>query len=368
MDKRIKLITLACIFAICLGTMTITVWAQATFKKNETVEIADVDNPGTWIKATVILFDDDGAYGHKGQYSMQAEGKPYNYNGWRKPGEIRRIGTGPGNDVETASTSKFAKGQRVEVVDTDAPDTWIVGTVILFDDDGAYGHKAQYSVQVDGKAYNYNGWRKGNEIRLPGQPGPIKPPTKDDPPVDPENNVPHGPLKVGDRVDVYLMGGGEGKNRGTILEINGNKIKVHPDGCAAYWDRDQEVSLVRPAATISNTDPEIKFLIGKWSMTVVGVSSAATAWGKTAGIQINSDGSFVWYQDGGRSPVKGRWESHAKIPNTKFGTEVLSGILIKDAKGQLWKITKRISPLDKGDHITATLMCSGENEIGTRAR
>jgi hypothetical protein len=42
-------------------------------------------------------------------------------------------------------------------------------------------------------------------------------------------------------------------------------------------------------------------------MTTVGLSSAAIAWGKSPGIQINGDGTYVWYQENGKPPVKGKW-------------------------------------------------------------
>ena len=362
---------------ILLAGLAITADAQNRFKGGDKVEVIDTDNPGTWITGTVVLFDNDGGYGHRGQYSVQVDGKTYNYNGWRSPNDIRAAGAappkGPG-DVVTAPKTRFKKGDRVEVVDTDNPGgAWIEGIVILFDDDNGYGHLNQYSVQVDGKTYNYNGWRKPNEIRTIGVGGPIK----DPPPIDPVGGPPAnngGPLKVGDRVDVYLIGGKEGKERGTILEINGGLGKVHPDGCAPYWDRNQTMGLLKPAATIAANAPEIKFFVGKWDMTTVGIgpdtmiAPRAVVWAKIGGIFIEADGTYVWYPGANKAPASGKWEPHAKIPNTQFGTEVLDGILITDVSGQLWKMTRRISPYDKADHITIRLMCSGENEIGTRVK
>lgn len=182
----------------------------------------------------------------------------------------------------------------------------------------------------------------------------------------PANN--QGNMKVGDRVDVYLSGNQEGKNRGTIIDLGDNQVKVRYDGCSEKQDVWENFVLVHPETIISAEDPEIKFFKGKWSMTTVGMSSEAIAWGKSAGIQINSDGTYLWYQDGGKPPVKGKWQAHAKIDGTRFGTEKQNGILISDAKGYTWKIYRRRSTIDNDDHITAQLMCSGETKMGTRVR
>jgi len=48
-----------------------------------------------------------------------------------------------------------------------------------------------------------------------------------------------GDLKVGTRVDVYLTGNQQGKNRGTIIETKGSQYRVLYDGCAekdAVWE------------------------------------------------------------------------------------------------------------------------------------
>ena len=177
-----------------------------------------------------------------------------------------------------------------------------------------------------------------------------------------------GSFKVGDRVDVYLSGNQEGKNRGTILETNGSQYKVRYDGCSEKYDVWENFALVHPAAKISADNAEIKFLTGKWSMTTVGISSMAIAWGKSPGIQINGDGTYLWFQSGGKPPVKGKWSPHAKIEGARFGTETANGIIIKDTKGAEWKMYRRKSTLDNDDHITIRLLCSGETQMGTRTR
>jgi hypothetical protein len=197
----------------------------------------------------------------------------------------------------------------------------------------------------------------------------------------PANNTPApaaAGLKVGDRVDVYLTGNQEGKNRGTILEINGTQYKVHYDGCSARDDTWENFALVRPAATISSTAPEITFLTGKWAMftpsyptTVVRGNDVYREYGmggKAPPLQINGDGTYVWYYDYGKAPVKGRWTSHARIEGARFGTETENGVIIKDPTGGQWKVYRRKSTSDNEDHITARTMCSGQTIIGTRIR
>lgn len=185
--------------------------------------------------------------------------------------------------------------------------------------------------------------------------------------------APHsGNLKVGDRVDVYLSGNIEGKNRGTIVETRDSQYKIHYDGCKQRDDVWENISFVRPAATISSGDPAIRFLVGKWSMTSVGVNSDAlgttAAWGRAPGIQINGDGTYTWYQGGGKAPVKGIWTTHAKIEGARFGTETENGIIIKDAVGTQWKMYRRKSTIDNGDHVTIRSMCESLTQMGTRIR
>jgi hypothetical protein len=187
-----------------------------------------------------------------------------------------------------------------------------------------------------------------------------------------------GGLNVGDRVDVYLTGNQEGKNRGTIVEANGNQYKVHYDGCAARDDVWENATLVHPAATIAANSPDITFLTGKWAMftpsyptTVIRGNDVYREYGmggKAPPLQINGDGTYVWYYNYGKPPVTGRWTSHPKIEGARFGTETENGVIIKDPSGGLWKVYRRKSTSDNDDHITARTMCSAQTVIGTRIR
>lgn len=236
------------------------------------------------------------------------------------------------------------------------------------------GVDPKYSVHLEEGGYKdrdtfYNAGRMGEcpqKAPEPKNKQANNPPTNVQQPInEPLNNA---DLKVGDHVDVYLTGGKEGKNRGTIIEVNGNQYKVRYDGCAEKDDVWENSTLAHPAATISNNDAQIKFLIGKWTMTTVGISDAAIAWGKSPGIQINADGTYIWYQDGGKPPVKGKWRTHAKIEGARFGTETENGILIYDANGSGWKMYRRKSTLDNADHITIRMMCQGTTKMGSRAK
>ena len=184
---------------------------------------------------------------------------------------------------------------------------------------------------------------------------------------DPVKNPNVGNFAVGDRVDVYLSGGKEGKNRGTIIDARPSEYKVHYDGCSEKYDVWENGSFVRPAAVIAATDPEIRFLAGRWAMTSVGISSVYWAWGKAPGIQIDPAGTYVWYQGEGKAPVRGNWSPHAKIDGARFGTETENGIIIKDSAGNEWKMYRRRSTADNADHITIHMMCQGLTQIGTRA-
>jgi hypothetical protein len=177
-------------------------------------------------------------------------------------------------------------------------------------------------------------------------------------------------LKAGDRVDVYLSDNQEGKNRGTIVGVEGGRYKVHYDGCKDYWDEWVNAPRVRPAVSISAAAAEIKFFIGRWAMLSLAISDTrGYVWGSTSpGIQINGDGTYVWNQGAGKPPLKGNWIPHAKIEGARTGTEVENGIIIKDAKGAEWKMYRRKSTSDNNDHITIRTMCSGETQTGTRVQ
>jgi hypothetical protein len=185
-----------------------------------------------------------------------------------------------------------------------------------------------------------------------------------------------GAFNIGDRVDVIYAYAKDKGARGTIIEATAGRYKVHYDGCQSHRDVVVDREVLFPAATISADASEIKFLIGKWAMftpsypnTVVSGDGVYREYGmgaKAPPLQINADGTYVWYFDFGKPPVKGKWTTHAKIEGTKYGTEVWNGVIIKDPTGAQWKVYRWRPEGETKDHITAQTMCSGMTVIGKR--
>lgn len=185
-----------------------------------------------------------------------------------------------------------------------------------------------------------------------------------------------GAFKVGDRVDVLPKYGPDKAQRGTIMEVAAGGYKVHYDGCGAHFDAVVDRDELHPAATISAGAPDIRFLFGKWAMftpsypnTVVRGNTVYREYGmgaKAPPLQINADGTYIWYDEFGKPPVKDKWTTDAKIEGAKFNTAFTNGVVIKDSKGGLWKVYRRKVEGDNTDHITTHTMCSGLTVIGTR--
>lgn len=251
-------------------------------------------------------------------------------------------------------------GDKVEILNLSKE--WVPGTVIGTVD---WGGTLMYRVQLDDANastvyFNHTPVsdirRRGGQIAVaPPQPVPEAAPV-------PVADLPNG----GGKFDVYYNAT-QGKNRGIIIGTQGNKYKIHYPGCTQTWDEWVDRSLVRDPATVTPDADIIMFLFGKWTLTKVGMSSAAVAWGKAEGIEIGETGNYFWYQGGGKAPVKGRWETDAKVPGSDSGTQFYDGILIKDAEGQEWKVFKWVV---KGypDGVEVQRLCSGEAIVGSRAR
>lgn len=176
---------------------------------------------------------------------------------------------------------------------------------------------------------------------------------------------------VGSRVDAYYTSG-EPKKRGTIIEDKGNgRFKVKYDGCADHWDEEVDWSQLKPESVVSATDPDITATFGKWAMFVYSYPNTYTdgdyiyrqygTGAKAPPLQINANGTYVWYDEFNKPPVTGKWIPHAKIDGIKMGTEAVNGILIKDSRGYYWKVYK-----DRPNHIEARTMCSGLTQGGSR--
>lgn len=180
-------------------------------------------------------------------------------------------------------------------------------------------------------------------------------------------------FSLNNRVDVYYASGGP-KARGTVIEIKNNgRYKIRYDGCKAYWDEEVDWSQLKPESVVASNDPEIAVLSGRWAMfvysypnTVVHGNGIYREYGpgaKAPPLQINANGTYVWYDEFNKPPVKGNWLTHAKIVGLTMGTEKDNGIILKDSRGLYWKIRN-----DRADHIEARKMCSGETQGGTRIK
>ena len=178
---------------------------------------------------------------------------------------------------------------------------------------------------------------------------------------------------VKNRVDVYYASGGP-KARATVIEEKGNgRYKVRYDGCKAYLDEEVDWSQLKPESVVSSTDGDITAVFGKWAMfvysypnTVIRGNNIYREYGtgaKAPPLLINANGTYVWYDEYNKPPVKGTWTSHAKINGITMGTEAVNGIILKDSYGIYWKVYK-----DRQDHIEARKMCSGETEGGSRIK
>lgn len=175
------------------------------------------------------------------------------------------------------------------------------------------------------------------------------------------------------RVDL-LYAGGEPHTRGSVMEIlPGGRYRVRPDGCTPKWDEAVDRSQVRAAPYIADTDPDIASVIGKWAMftpsypnTVVHGNNIYREYGmsgKAPPLQINANGTFVWYDEYGKPPVKGNWVADAKVAGLGSGIESFNGIIIFDSQNNYHKVYR-----DRADHIVAKRLCMGTTEMGSRIK
>lgn len=282
-----------------------------------------------------------------------------------------------GTIISPAQTAQFKAGDIVEVHSYFFNPPWHKAQVLNVNKDCPYAN-TPYRVKFIGEDAGDHGnpCVGGDDIRvLAGE----KPPANDNQignnPTQQTNNG--GTFNVGDRVDVIPVYSKDKGSRGTIIGIGANgQYKVHRDGCGEHWDAFVDREELHPATTISKADPEIKFLIGKWAMftpsypnTITNGNTIYREYGmgaKAPPLEINSDGTYVWYFDYGKPPVKGEWTPHAKIEATKYGTEVWNGVIIKDPKGGEWKVHRWKPEGDNDDRITAQTMCSGMTVDGRR--
>lgn len=186
------------------------------------------------------------------------------------------------------------------------------------------------------------------------------------------NKQPGVNFTLDSRVDVYYPGG-DPRGRATVIEVKGNgRYKVHYDGCSeGAWDEDVDWSQLKFARYLASNHPDITGLLGKWAMFVYSYPNTVTngnniyrqygTGNKAPPLQINANGTYVWYDVFNKPPVKGTWSTHSKIEGLTVGTESVNGIVLEDSYGIYWKVYE-----DMDNHIIARKFCSGQTVGGSR--
>jgi hypothetical protein len=259
-------------------------------------------------------------------------------------------------------TTQWKVGDKVEILNLSKE--WVPGTVIGTVD---WNGKTLYRVKLDDEnAPNvYFNHTDPAEMRPRGG-KPAAVPGDGDNGGNGGGEPAAGGFAVGDKVDTFYDAK-HGHNRGSVIALGDRKYKVHYTGCETAFDEWVDASLVRPPATISSTAPEITFLFGRWRTTTVAVGGNYAVWGHSPGIQINSDGTYIWKEYESKPATKGTWTTDAKVPMGE-GTPKFDGIIVKDADGNPWKAFKWTVNGSNEDHIEIDRMCSGLSEVGSRVR
>lgn len=256
---------------------------------------------------------------------------------------------------------QWKAGDKVEVKNMSGE--WVPATVLEVVDWSASGRGFGYRIETDDKNAANNLWTApADTVRARGGQKPKDTGQAND---DAQTQNFDGRFKVGDVVDT-LYDPNHGHNRGTIIEAGDRKFKVHYVGCEKAFDEWVDASLARPPATISADAPEIKYLFGRWRLTTVAVGGNLVAWGKSPGIQINPDGTYLWYEDSTHAPTKGKWRTDARVPKLNEGTQKFDGIVVKDSEGNEWKAFRWRPDGATKDLIEIDRMCSGLSEVGSR--
>lgn len=257
-----------------------------------------------------------------------------------------------------AQDIQWKTGDKIEI--RNLSKEWVPGTILGTVD---WNGKLLYRVKLDDdNAPNvYFNHTDPADIRARGGKPANPPATQNNAGV--PVNIGNAAFNVGDTVDAYFNDK-EG-NRGEITEVGDRRYKVHFRGCGQQFQNWFDANKVHSPANLSATAPEVTFLIGKWRTTTVAVGGNYAAWGSSPGIQLNADGTYIWYEYSGRPPVKGKWIPYAKVPNVTTGTPKFDGVLVKDSAGLDWKVFKW-DVKDGKDHIEIDRLCSGQSEVGSR--
>ena len=274
------------------------------------------------------------------------------------------------SDIYAQDQPQWKKGDKIEVRNMSY--VWVPATILEVIDWRDAGRGYAYRVETeDVNAPNRYWAAPANTVRaLPGNKenknnGENNNKENNNKENNKVNKNADGKYKVGDRVDTYYDET-RGHNRGTIIEVGNGKYKVHYNGCKSTFDEWVDRDLVHSPNTISANAPQITFLFGKWSLTEVAVGHRNVFWGNSPGIQINADGTYTWFEDAGKPPIKGRWITDAKVPGLDMGTPKFDGVIIKDAQGEEWKAFKWVTKNDNKAGIEIDKMCSNGSKVGSR--
>ncbi|MFT3679523.1 MAG: hypothetical protein QM791_04580 [Ferruginibacter sp.] len=160
------------------------------------------------------------------------------------------------------------------------------------------------------------------------------------------------------RVDVYYANG-EANSRGAVIEIlQEGYYKVRLDGCNSKWDLIVDNNQVKPAALLSPQDNAVTDIVGNWMF--VPASSAARSDAKWPPLQVNADGTYVWYYN---PAVQGRWEPDSKMEGLAAGAAAFNGILIQDAEKNYYKVY-----ISKSDQVIVSKLCTAVTETASRIK
>ncbi len=291
-----------------------------------------------------------------GKYNVKYDN--YDFSAWMVKEQFTVIGANntnnrqPQQQPEQQQNGNWQIGDKVQV-HTSSMDKWEDATVFLVLTDRT---PAMYKARLDnpGNYATTDPVLSANQIRARG--------------------LKATAYTINSRVDVYYSSG-DPRGRATVIEVKGSgRYKIHYDGCkAGFLDEEVDWSQLKPASVVSSNDADITILFGKWAMfvysypnTVIHGNNIYREYGtgaKAPPLQINANGTYLWYDEFNKPPVKGSWFTHAKIEGVTTGTESVNGIILKDSYGIYWKIYK-----DRQDHIEARKMCSGETEGGSRIK
>jgi hypothetical protein len=288
---------------------------------------------------------------YNGQYKINYDG--VKFEAWLSPNQFTVLKNGNVPNANNAVTTKstWVAGDRVEVYDmyTGKWENAIVTT--------AYQDRnpKEWRIKLDD---NISATLR--EFPVPAEK------------IRPRNASANAPsYTVNERVDAYYADG-QPHGRAIVIANAGNgKYKIRYEGC----DREEVLdwSQLKPASELSASNADVTAVFGKWAMFVYGYPTTVikgndvyreySMGAKAPPLLINANGTYVWYDEYNKPPVKGKWYTDSYVPGMHMGTESVNGIILLDSHGTYWKVHK-----DNPNHIEARTLCSGMTQGGTLIR